>query len=45
MDTYLNMLKVCNTSNMWYTNNIHMGALSIISKSENENVLNYYEND
>ena len=37
MDTYLNVLKVYDTSNMWYTSNIHMGALSIISKSENEN--------
>ena len=37
MDTCLNVLKVYDTSNMWYTSNIHMGALSIISKSENEN--------
>lgn len=37
IDKSLNVLKVYDTTNMWYTSNIHMGALSIISKSKNKN--------
>lgn len=34
IDNSLSVLKEFDKSNMWYTSNIHMGALSIISKSE-----------